>query len=288
MEDGTVNFDMNRTWSQATALVGANFQLLAVIAGIFLLLPSVAIYLAMPDFFMGLQMQQNPEDITRMMEDSAAPLIAFGLIAFVFQMLGYMAMIALMGEDRPTVGEALGIALRRMPAIIGATLLMVLVYIAVSLVLGLAVGVVVAAATTVAGQGIAIALTVLVVIVVLLVMVYLMTRFTLVMPVIVLDAVTNPVEALKISWRATKNSALKIFAFYGMLLVVYFVASIIIGGIFGVAAVALGNGPASAMVMGLSNGLIGAAVAMIFSGILVSMHQQLTGDSTRAIEDTFG
>ena len=36
-----MQFDMNRTWSQAVALVRANFQLLAVIAGIFLLLPTL-------------------------------------------------------------------------------------------------------------------------------------------------------------------------------------------------------------------------------------------------------
>lgn len=288
MEDGIVNFDMNRTWSQATALVGANFQLLAVIAGIFLLVPSVAIYLLMPDFFLGLQSQQDPEAIQRMLEDAAGPLIAFGFIAFLFQMVGYMAMIALMGDGRPTVGEALGLATRRLPSVIGATLLLVLVYMLLALVMGLAAGLIVAALTMVAGQGLAIALTVLVVIAMLVAIVYIMTRFTLVIPNIILDAVTNPVEALKLSWRATRSHALKIFAFYGMLLVVYFVASIIIGGIFGVAAAALGNGPASAMVLGISNGLIGAAVAMIFSGILVSMHQQLAGDTGREIEDTFG
>ena len=36
-----MTFDMNRTWNEALSLVRANFQLLAVIAGVFLLLPTV-------------------------------------------------------------------------------------------------------------------------------------------------------------------------------------------------------------------------------------------------------
>jgi hypothetical protein len=282
-----MEFDMNRTWTQAVALVGANFQLLAVMAGIFLLLPSAAFYVAMPDLLTTLQETDDPDLMMSMLTESMGPLIGYGLIAMLAQVIGYLGMIALMGDDRPTVGEALKRALAMTPSAIGATLLLVVAYVLVAIILSLVLGLIVAALGSIAGEGAVIALTFLSVTATLLAVVYVVTRFTLTMPAIVLDGLANPAKAMIRSWQLTNRHALKIFVFYALLFISYLVISLLLGSVFGLLAVAFGSGAGSALVLGLGNGLIGAAVAMVFSGILVSMHQQLSGVSTQRIEDTF-
>jgi membrane-anchored glycerophosphoryl diester phosphodiesterase (GDPDase) len=283
-----MEFDMNRTWNQAVALVSANFQLLAVMAGIFLLLPSAAVYVAMPDLLTSLQGTEDPEVMISMLEEAMGPLIAYGLLAMLAQIIGYLGMIALMGEDRPTVGEALKRALTMTPSAIGATLLLALVYILVAVALSLALGLVIAGLASVAGEGLAAVTTFIGVIAMLVAVVYVVTRFTLTLPAIVLEGLANPVKAMTRSWQLTNRHAMKIFLFYALLFVSYLVISLILGSVFGLVAVAFGGGTGSALVLGLANGLIGATVAMVFSGILVSMHQQLSGVSPQRIEDTFG
>lgn len=282
-----MEFDMNRSWTQAVALVGANFQLLAVMAGIFLLLPSALFYVAMPDLLTSLQETQDPDLMMAMLTDSMGPLIGYGLLAMLAQIIGYLGMISLMGDDRPTVGEALKRALTMTPSAIGATLLLMVVYILVAVLLSVVMGVVVSVLVGVAGQGVGVALTFLMAIATLIAVVYVITRFTLTMPAIVLDGLANPVKAMMRSWQLTKRSAMKIFFFYALLFVSYIVISLLLGPVFGLVAIAFGGGTGSALVLGLLNGVIGATVAMVFSGILVSMHQQLSGVSTQRIEDTF-
>ena len=44
-----MNFDMNTCWSRAVDLLQSNFQLLLIIAAVFLLLPTLAFYMLVPD-----------------------------------------------------------------------------------------------------------------------------------------------------------------------------------------------------------------------------------------------
>ena len=283
-----MNFDMNRTWAQALALLQANFQLLALISGVFLLLPSALVYIALPDLMTAMTTATDPEAMIRLLEQSAVPLALLAGLGTLAQMIGYLAMIALMGDERPTVGEALRRGLRLLPSAIGATLLLALAYVAAALLLGLVLGLIVGAAQAIGGGALAGVLTALGVIAMLVAIVYIVTRFTMTMPAIVLDGLGNPLAALRRSWELTARHALRIFGFYALLVVAYLVISLVLGSIVGLLAAALGNAAASALVLGLANGVIAAGVAMLFSAILVSMHQQLTGASPTAIDITFG
>ena len=282
-----MNFDMNRTWSQGIALVQGNFQLLAVIAGVFLLIPGTLFYVAMPDLMTTITTSDDPAMIEAMLRDALGPLMIFGALAFIAQMVGYMAMIALMGSRRPTVGEALKRGFADLPSAIGVSLLIMLSFVLAGLVLSLVVGLIAGILVTVGGTGLATALGFLMVVAVLLLLLYLMTRFTLVLPVIVLEGERNPVRAIRRSWTLTRGNTRRIFVFFLLLFVCYMVLSLILGSVFGLAATALAGGTGLALTLGLFNGLIGAAVAVVFSGILVSMHQQLAGASSAEIKDTF-
>ena len=285
-----MTFDMNRTWAHALALLQANGQLLAIIAGVFLLLPGTLFYVALPDVMTTLSTQTNPdpEQLMAMLRAAMGPLIVLGLVMFVAQTIGYLAMIALMGDDRPTVGEALRRALACLPTTIGVTLLLMLGYVLVALVGALVLGLLIALGTAAGGTVLAGVLAFLGGVALVAGIVYLATRFILTMPIIALDGITGPWAVCKRSWELTRSHALKIFFFYVLIFAAYIVIAMILGSVFGVIAGLLGNGTGAALVLGLSNGLMGAAVAMLFSAIMVAMHRQLSGISVTTIDQTFG
>jgi hypothetical protein len=278
-----MTFDMNRTWSQALALLQGNFQLLSVIAGVFLLLPAALFYLAMPDLMNTLTSNPNanPDQLLAMLKDAMWPLIGLGLLTTVAQTIGYLGMIALMGDDRPTVGEALRRAMVMLPTSIGTSLLLILLLMLVVVIISVILGLVVAGLSAVGGGALGAIFTFIGVI-------YAMARLTVAMPAIAYEGLRNPLTVLQRSWSLTRPYAWKIMAFFLLLLAVYFVLSLVVGSIFGLIASAFGGGTGSALVLGLSNGLIGAAVAMLYSAILVSIYRQLTGVSHQQIDQTFG
>lgn len=285
-----MNFDMNRTWNQALALLRGNASLLAVIAGVFLLLPGTLFYVALPDVMttLGTQTNPDPDQVLAMLRAALVPLLIVGLAMFVAQTIGYLAMIALMGDDRPTVGDALRRALSYLPTAIGVTLLMLLGYLVVAFVAVVVMALLVGAGTVIGGEVMAGVLAFISGVGMMVAIIYFATRFILTTPIIALEGITGPLAVCKRSWALTKSHSLKIFVFFLLIFAAYFVIAMIVGAVFGVIAGLMGGGAASALVLGLSNGLVGAAVAMIFSAILVAMHRQLAGHSPTTIDQTFG
>jgi len=273
-----MQFDMNRTWSQAIALVKGNFQLLAIIAGVFLLLPSVLMYLLFPDLLALMSADADPEALVARMEAMVPQLMGYGIVGMLVQMVGYMAMIALMGTDRPTVGEAIQRGVKALPTLLGAAIVFACGYFVAALVIGLLLGLVVGALSAVseaAGTATAGILTFGLFAAIL----YVMVRFCLTLPAIVLEGIGNPLKALARSWRLTGLRAWAIVGFFAMLFIAYMVLVmvlfIVIGGLGLVSGAQLGGG--SALALGLFAGIVGAFVSMLLSGILVSIHQQLAG-----------
>jgi hypothetical protein len=282
-----MQFNMNRTWSQAMALLRANFQLLAIIAGVFLLLPALLLALLVPDALDFSRLNQDPEAVQAQMEGMLGPILIYGLVSAVMQFIGYGAMVALIGDERPTVAEAILTGVRCLPTIIAATLLFMLGYVALALLAGVAIAAIGAGLGAVGAGGVGAVLAFLLVVVLLAAMLYVMTRLSLTLPIVVLEGVRNPVTGLRRSWQLTRPHGGAIFGFYALLMIAYFVISLLLVGFLGVIGAALGPGTASALFGGLVNGLIGALAAMVMSGILVSMHQQLAGRSVVELSETF-
>lgn len=280
-----MQFDMNRTWSQALALIRKNFQLLALIAGVFMLLPSVLFYVAFPDILAMMSTAADPDAMEAQMLAVMPQLMGFGLVALLVQMVGYMAMVALMGSDRPTVGESIVRGIKGLPALIGAAVLFAVAYVAATVVLSLILGLI-AGLFGATSEGAAAGLGAMLSIIILVASLYVMVRFCLTLPVIVLDRL-GPIKALGQSWRLTRPRAWAIFSFFALLFVAYMVISmllfIVIGALGFVAGGPVGGG--TALVLGLLSGVIGAFAAMLMSGILVSMHEQLSrGSEPRDVE----
>jgi hypothetical protein len=277
-----MNFDMNRTWSQAVALVRANFQLLAVVAGVFLLLPALAFYLFNPDLLEVFVGGRTVEQIDATIAAMVPRLLGFGLVVFICQIIGQAALVALVGQHRPTVGEAIGLGARALPSLVGALIVFFIAMYAIGLVVSLivALAALLFGAAVIAGG----ALAGLISIALLLVQLYLMVRCMMALPVIVLEHQRNPWKALVRSWRLTAGHAWRILAFVILLGVAYFVIVLLVMFVLGAigliaGADSSGQGIGTGSVLGFAAiaSVMGAAVAMLASGVLVSMHRQLAG-----------
>ena len=278
-----MRFDSNSAWREATASALANRDVLAAIAGVFFLLPGLASVIFLSDFQAELMANlSNPASIERVMDGMTGTVLAFSLATFVLQSVGYLALLALLTDkSRPTVGEALKLAIRALPTVLGAALLFFGGYMAGVLVLG------VAGAGLAKVSGLA-AIAVVAVFALIVGVVYAMIRFSLILPVVVIEQMFNPVAALQRSWRLTKDNSLRLFAFYMLLLIVYFVIIMVVTMITMALAVALlGQGKLAMLVGGVVSGIVGAAASVLLTAILAAIHRQLAGPSPDALGKTF-
>ena len=277
-----MNFDMNRTWSQAVALVKANFQLLAIIAGVFLLLPALAFYLFNPELMQVLAVTENPEQMDTIINAILPRLFVWGVVVFVGQMIGQAALVALVGQHRPTVGEAIKLGAKALPSVVGALIVFFIGLFIVAMVLSLAIALI-GALTGSSNPG---ALTGgllggLIQLAIFVIELYLMVRCMMTLPIIVLEHERNPLKALRRSWRMTENCAWKVLGFVVLLGIAYFVIVLLLTLLVG--AIGLVGGGASEIGAGSAFGfavvasVMGSLVAILASGILVSMHRQLAG-----------
>lgn len=280
-----MNFDMNRTWSQAVALVKANFQLLAIIAGVFLLLPALAFYLFNPELMQVLAAAENPDQVDAIVAAILPRLFAWGAVVFIGQMIGQAALVALVGQHRPTVGEAIKLGAKALPSVVGALILFFIGLFIVAMVLSLIIALIGALVGTSDPNALTGGLLGgLIQLVVFVIELYLMVRCMMTLPIIVLEHERNPIKALLRSWRMTANCAWKILGFVVLLGIAYFVIVLLLTLVLGAVGLLVGGDPASteigagsALGFAVVASVMGSLVAILASGILVSMHRQLAG-----------
>ena len=278
-----MNFDSSRAWRDAMALIQANREVLAAVAGVFFLLPGIASALFLTDYQNNLMANiGNSAAVRQMMEGNIGKVMSFGLISLLLQSVGHMAMLALLTDrNRPTVGQAIGIAVRAFPTLAATILIVFAGYLLGALIYAVFAGVL----------GVATGIGVLVFVLILLlaaVMVYVMVKLSLTMPVIVIEKVLNPFAALTRSWRLTRGNSLRLFLFYLLLALIYLVvATVFGGGIMLVTTLAAGEGTLSLVVAALVSGLFGAAASLAITAILAAIHRQLAGPSAESLGATF-
>ena len=278
-----MNFDSSRAWRDAMALVQANREVLIAVAGVFFLLPGIASALFLTDYQNNLMANiGNSAAVRQLMEGNVGKVMSFGLISLLLQSVGHMAMLALLTDrTRPTVGQALGIAVRAFPTLAATILIVFAGYLLGALIYAVFAGVL----------GVATGIGMLTFVLILLlagVMVYVMVKLSLTMPAIVIEKVLNPFAALTRSWRLTRGNSLRLFLFYLLLVLIYLViATVFGGGIMLIATLAAGEGTLSLVVTALVSGLFGAVASLLITAILAAIHRQLAGPSAESLGATF-
>jgi len=272
-----MKFDMSLAWNEAVAMIRANAEVLLVVAGIFFFLPSLVMTIATPD--MAEVMAFDPENLEAM----SATITAFysdywWLIALVFltQLVGYLSLLALLRDDaRPTVGEAIKTGVVGLLPAIGT-------YLLYAFLAGIALALLVLPLAALQSPGLA----AIGIMVGFAAIIYISIKVSLSAPVIAIEKVFNPLAVLGRSWRLTKGNSLRILGFFMLIVVVYFVLSMLVGMlIMGLLAV-LGDS-AGVIVNGLLSGLLGAITTVVFVAVLAAIHRQLAGPSPAAVGETF-
>lgn len=281
-----MKFDSNSAWTDATTAVRANREVLLALGGVFFLLPTLlsTVFLDGVQTRMLEAMSANkPQVLNALVADNMGLLLGFGLGGTVVQMIGYLAVTALISDrGRPTVGESISRGLRAVP-----TLLAVAIIVLLALTMGiLALSLVVVGLFSLVGA--ASAGGVLAVVLVMCAGTYASVKFSLVVPVIVNEGVANPIAAMARSWKLTRRNSLRLFGFYTLLTLAYFAIALVATFILvGPAMLVLGKGQAAVLVMGVVTGAIGAVASVVLAAVLSQTHRQLAGPSSAAMADLF-
>ncbi|WP_067736803.1 glycerophosphoryl diester phosphodiesterase membrane domain-containing protein [Novosphingobium naphthalenivorans] len=279
-----MKFDSNRAWLDAIAAVSANRHVLLAVAGVFFLLPALLSTVFLTDVqTQMLQSVGKPEAFEAIFADHLGLFLGFGIGGALVQGVGYLTVMALLSDrGRLTVGEAITVAFRALPSLIGVGVLtmvgLTVALMAFGAVLGGLIGVV--AGTGAASVFVALALIVL--------MVYVSVKLSLVVPVVINDGVGNPVAAMVRSWQLTRHNSLRLFGFFLLLTIAYLVIAFMVTVmVVGPAALLLGEGQALTLLGGVISGAISAVASVILTAVLAYTHRQLAGPSAGTISQTF-
>ena len=269
-----MKFDMSEAWREAMAMITANREVLLIVAGIFFLLPSLALGLSMG----GIEesMLADPETAQAQLYELYAGWWWLFIAVLLAEIVGYLALLALLRDSsRPTVGEALKTGVVGLLPAIGSYIVLVL---GLSLIIGLLVGGAVASGS--------VAVAAIAWILAFVVFVYVLVKVSLAGPVIAIDKVFNPVTVLTRSWRLTKGNSFRLFLFYLLLIIVYIVVAAVLGAVIGALTLALG--PSAALTAnGILSGLLSAVITVVFVAVIAAVHRQLSGPSAAAVSRTF-
>lgn len=278
-ERSGLRFSSDRAWRDGMSLLSGNGQVLMALAGVFIFLPALGAALFLSDMQVQMlrempQMQAGAGSAMAMQQmwSLYARVMPWVLALVLVNEIGKAAMMALLTHrHRPTVGEALRWSLRCLPTLIGAGLVLAfgcsLAALALALVAG--IGAVAGAAAPALGAVVALLFAAGLLVAV--------TRFSLVLPVVVIDGERNPLSALAGSWRLTAGNTPRLLAFYILLIVAYLVMTIALTAVLmGLAAYAAGTGRMFTLASGVLSGAISAGAATLWIGILAAIHRQLS------------
>lgn len=270
-----MRFDSNQAWKEATAAVSANRELLLALAGVFFLLPSLVVNLAVPQFKPepGGTAREMMTQLSGFYSDALPYLLAVGAV----QLVGTLAILTLFTDRaRPTVGEAIRRgAIGALPCL-GAQLLM-----------GVAAGIAVLVLAAIGGLSGSAAVAVVLVLAGMVLFVWLWARFSLVPPVVAVERIYNPIAALARSWRLTKGNAGRLLLFFFLLAVAFVIVTAIVMGLVGIVLAIAFPGEIARVIVAVLSSALTALFVLYFIAALASAHRQLAGPSGEAAARTF-
>ena len=266
--------DTNAAWKEASAIVSANREVLLALAGVFFMLPSLALTVIAgePEVLPGMK----PQQMMAAMEEFYTGAWWIILLSAVFQIVGLMAILTLMRDrSRPTVGEAIRAGLPGALSYLAAQLLIV---VGLSLIGGLLIGV---------AAVISSALAVVVVVLFTVAMIFAVFRLILVAPVIAVEGVHNPLTAMIRSWRLTQGNFWRILGFLLLILILFAVVAGIVMMIVGLILALVSSGEPQRIVAAVFSSALGAVGVVYFAGIIAAIHRQLGGPAAADLSATF-
>lgn len=270
-----MKFDSNLAWKQATAAISANREVVFALAGVFFLLPGLAMALFFP----------APEPTAGMDEKAAMAMVTgyytsilpVAIPMVLFQAAGTLALLTLLTDRRgPTVGEAIGDGVKG-----------VLPYFAAQIILGIGIGIVGGAVLAISAATGAPAIAAVGLAIVAAMAIYAFIKTSLVAPVIAVEQERNPIAALRRSWNLTKGNSVRIAVFYLLVAVAFLVVILVVTALVGILASLIAGERGAEVTGAVVSSALNAVMALYFVAIIAAVHRQLAGSSPEADSATF-
>jgi hypothetical protein len=273
-QDDVAKLDTNAAWKEASAIVSANREVLLALAGVFFMLPSLALAVIAgePEVVPGMKGAQ----MVAALQEFYAKSWWIVLISAVLQIVGLLAILTLMRDrSRPTVGEAIRSAL---PGALSYLAAQFAVVIGLSLVGGLLIGL---------AAVISPVLAVVVVLLFMVALIFAVFRLILVGPVIAVEGVRNPLTAMIRSWRLTQGNFWRLFGFIVLIAILFVLVLGIIMAVVGLVLAITTSGEPQRIIAAVFSSALGAVGVVYFAGVLAAIHRQLAGPAAADLSATF-
>lgn len=197
-----------------------------------------------------------------------------GLVAALLSLTSQIAISRIALGYPSTVGGALGLAFRRVPALLGALLLAIVPFVLALTAMTMSLGV--AATLTPANVSASVALVLLVI---MLATVFVLIRLIFLTPMAA-DRDLGPIGLLKETWHLTRGRFLKLL---GLIVILMLVGLLLVGALGGAvsAVIILAFGPIasgslSALLVALVQQLLAATVSVLFIVVVCRLYLQAT------------
>lgn len=257
---------IGQAWADASAFLRRERRILA---------PLVLGLIAVPAVVMDMVQPRVPQGELPPLGPLWVVIVGMGLTMLV----GQMAIALLAGGWSNTAGGAIRRAVRRLPTLIGAGLLVLLPVIALVLSIGAIGGFQKAGAMPSIGAGLA-GVVLLIVLILVGVIIFIGMR-TLPLFVVVASGEEGPIAALRHSFRLTRGNFWKIVAFTLLITVAFVVLAAAVSAVVGAGATLLLGSPdpwtVSRLLIALVGGLLQAGFVSIYTAMIASMTVQLEG-----------
>ena len=257
--------DTNRIWENALQTLRSNREVMLVLAGIFVLLPTLAILFFWPF------PEPKPDELFAVFLQRAGAytdqtwwqwITVLGL-----QTLGLQTMLAVIADpSRPTVKAALAKSLAAFASLFAAI-------IAVSLVASLMLSIIVAVGSASGSFPLALLTTVLGAVAGL----YVLARFALIAPLVQLRGIRNPFAALRQSLALTRGCGWQLLGFLVLLYIAVYVVAWLAGAVVLLFASLFAPGDVVQLLQKVLQALSQAAMVPVFAGVLAGLYRQLDG-----------
>lgn len=270
-----MKLDSNRAWKEASRNVSRNRDALLAVAGVFFLLPqlALALFFPQPEPTAGMSQQQ----VIELAQGYYLSTLPAMIPLIVCQAIGTLGLLTLLSHTaRPTVGEALRLGLRGLPAYLGAQILL-------GVGIGFGGGLVIAVLSLSGAAALAVAGLALM----LLAAAAIALRMSLAAAVVGIEGERNPMRVLRRSWRLTAGNAWRLFGFYALFLVAFLVVLMMVSLIVGIPLQMVASPFAAQLVTAVVSATLNAVMALYLVAIIGAVHSQLAGDPAEHERRTF-
>lgn len=259
------SLSISTAWEETTAFVKREGHLLFPVALLFLALPGAALEIALPGGMREIRVAGDMKAATPIPPGLIPGILLVGLLALT----GALAIYALALRPGISVAEALGLALRRLPVLVGAMLLIGLGFGGAVIIASVIGSIAAMGAGKSAGVALMVAL--------LLPVVLFVSVRLLLLNAVVLNEPAGSIEAIRRGWRLTTGHFARLAGFLAALLLLMLVVQLVSQMLFGLAGIMLGGSALATLFAGLAVAAVNALVQVYFLVMTCRIYRQLAG-----------